>query len=403
MSAAENLLWAHLSEPQTKELCETVGKAACEKKLLQFLGLDVDLSPEKQEILGNHLFYAFAFAKNAKLSHAAISTYLSIIKEIFENDVDVGYKSMDRSFDKFKHLVLQHSVDRSPVSVKVFERENVPGLVDNMTDTYYRHYRMYQYIFSKQETLELQQRVLCDVERVPVIAPLSEGILLWDQNDFHGDDVDEEEDVVATSAGQEDDDDDEVDETADDVDAPEDPDAGKAHLRAAKKTVQTLKSKIAEIRNYRVAPGKDAVRVLKATLYFLKYSRVQFHDGKAVVWDRLRVLLDDRFLSLLQNVDVTAVVKRPRYATLKRISKLIKGIDVVDVAVKSVAVAAILDWLLAAIAVKKSSLPKPVPVSETTATGGDDAGVGEEGAVDAGAPAGSEGDPAGATGAGDAE
>ena len=283
MSAADNLLYAHISEADTKDLCATVGKDACQTKLLRFLGLDVGLTPERQEVLGNHLFYAFAYAKDAKLGTPAISTYLSIIKEIFEHDVETGYKSMDRSFDEFKRLLLRHSVDRSPVSIKVFEREQVPGLVDNMTDTYFRHYRMYQYIFSKQETLHLEQRVLFDMERVPVIAPLSEGVLLWDENDYRGDDVDEvsvgggdasgaeggggEGDGGGGSAGAEDD---EVDEAADSLEAPEDPDAWKAHLRAAKKTVQTLKSKIAEIHHYRVAPGKQAVRVLKATLYFLK-------------------------------------------------------------------------------------------------------------------------------------
>ena len=187
MSASENLLWAHVSEADTKDLCGTVGKLACQEKLLRVLGLDVQLTPERQQVLGNHLFYAFAYAKDARLGHAAISTYLSIIKEIFESDVETGYKSMDASFDEFKRLLLRHSVDRSPVSVQVFERAQVPGLVDNMTDTYYRHFRMYQYIFAKQETLHLEQHALFDLETVPVnIAPLSEGILLWDENDFHG-------------------------------------------------------------------------------------------------------------------------------------------------------------------------------------------------------------------------
>ena len=115
--------------------------------------------------------------------------------------------------------------------------------------------------------------------------------------------MDEEDAGGAASSGSADE---EVDETADGIDDPADEaaaadadadaaagaaagaaDASKAHLRAAKKTVQSLKSKIAEVKNYRVAPGKDSVRVLKATLYFLKYNRAQFHDGKKVskeVW-----------------------------------------------------------------------------------------------------------------------
>ena len=372
MSASNNLLWAHISEDDTKDLCATIGKGDVQRKLLQALQLHMHLSQEKQDVLGNHLFYAFAYAKDAKLSLGAIATYLSIIKEVFERDVDAGYKSMDDSFDEFKRLLLLHSVERSPHSIKVFEREDVPGLVENMTDTYYRHFRLYQCIFARQETLRLKQHTLFDIEHVPAIAPLAEGVLLRDENDYQGDDVDEDDEVVAAgadgdaAAGAADQ---ELEETAAELDIPEDPEAGKAHFRAAKKTVQTLKSKIAEIRNYRVAPGKDAVRVLKATLYFLKYTRGQFHIGKKVSWDRMRLLLDEHFLSLLQNVDVTAVVKRPRYASLKRISSLVSGIEVTDMSVKSVAIAAILDWLIAAIDVKKASLPEPTPEG---AGGGDE-------------------------------
>ena len=356
MSASENLLWAHVSEEQTVELCDTVGKQEVQTKLLQYLELDVNLTRERQEILGNHLFYAFAYAKANLKSSGEISTYLSVIKEIFEHDVDTGYKSMEESFDLFKKLLLLHSVDRSPHSIKVFERDSVLGLIDNMTDTYYRHFRMYQYIFGKRETLLMQQHVLFDVEQVPDLPPLAEGVLLRDENDYSDAEQDEEEEAAGADGDADADEDENADDIDEEVAAAAGPEEGrKAKMRAARKMLQTLKSKIAEVRHYRVAPGKESIRVLKATLYFLQYKRPQFHEGKKVSWDRLRMLLDDQFFGLLQNVDVTAVVKRPRYASLKRISKLVRGLDVGSVAEKSVAVAAVLDWLYAAIALKKTA------------------------------------------------
>lgn len=364
MSAAENLLWAHISEEETKDLHSTVGRADVERKLLKYLHLDVNLTPERQQVLGNHLFYAFAYAKNAGLSLPEIATYLSIIKTVFETDVEDGYKSMDESFDLFKKLLLLHSVDRSPLSIKVFEQDQVMGLVDNMTDTYFRHYRMYQYIFGKKETLQLQQHVLFDLEHVPNVLPLAEAVQLRDENDFGDDDVLEEEVEQADAAteGTGGGDDEEADEDPEDIDAAfaaaeGDVDSQKARLKAARKTVQSLKAKIAEIRYYRVAPGKEAVRVIKATLYFLKYSRSQFYAGKKLDWNQMRMLLDEHFFTLLQKTDVTAVVKRPKYASLTRIAKLVTNLNVADIALKSVAVAALLDWLVAAISLKKSTLP----------------------------------------------
>lgn len=383
MSAAENLLWAHVSESQARDLSETVGRLEVQKKLLKYLTLDVSLSEERQEVLGNHLFYAFAHAKTSGLSLAEIATYLSIIKEIFEHDVEGGFKSMDESFDLFKKLLLLHSVDRSPVSIKVFEREHVLGLVDNMTEMYFRHFRMYQYIFGKQETLNLKQHVLFDLETVPDLPPLAEAVQLRDENDFDDEEAMEDYNTVyttttTTTTSGEAEEQQPVDPNAEDVEDPDDielPEAAaggdvesrKARLKAARKTVQSLKAKIAEIRYYRVAPGKEAVRAIKATLYFLKYDRKKFHVGKKVDWNQMRMLLDEHFLTLLQKTDVAEVVKRPKYASLRRISKLAAGISVANIANKSVAVAALLDWLLAAIALKKSTLPKLEPAA-TAAT-----------------------------------
>lgn len=39
-------------------------------------------------------------------------------------------KSMESSFDFFEELLVKHSVERSPKSIKVFEREDVVAAVD---------------------------------------------------------------------------------------------------------------------------------------------------------------------------------------------------------------------------------------------------------------------------------
>merc|ERR1712025_928319 len=87
-------------------------------------------------------------------------------------------KSVDNSFAFFQTRILRHAVERSPHSIYVFSREDVLAIIEFITDTYYRNFRLYRSIFTKKEYMVLQQQLPFNLECVPVVRPLSEGIML---------------------------------------------------------------------------------------------------------------------------------------------------------------------------------------------------------------------------------
>lgn len=50
--------------------------------------------------------------------------------------------------------MLTHSVQRPPYSEKVFSYKIMMALLDYTTNTYFRHYVMYKYVFTKKVRLE---------------------------------------------------------------------------------------------------------------------------------------------------------------------------------------------------------------------------------------------------------
>ena len=67
--------------------------------------------------------------------------------------------SLNHSFTYFKSLLVGHSVDRPPWSVQVFSLEDVKLITEYVTNTYYRHYKLYNYAFNKRQILNFNHQV----------------------------------------------------------------------------------------------------------------------------------------------------------------------------------------------------------------------------------------------------
>ena len=110
-------------------------------------------TPEQREVVVDFFFYAFAFTKEAGLTAMKASIFMSIAKKVLESDQEGPLKgdagdAMKASFENFKKLVLSHSVERPPHSAGVFDVEEVSKIIEYMLNAYFRHYKLYRYIFT---------------------------------------------------------------------------------------------------------------------------------------------------------------------------------------------------------------------------------------------------------------
>ncbi|DAZ95014.1 TPA: hypothetical protein N0F65_003640, partial [Lagenidium giganteum] len=106
------------------------------------------------------------------------SAFLGICQALIEKDYcKTSTTTLPESFKHFQRLLLTHSVDRSPKSVKVFSPDEAKMIVDHVTQSYYRHFQLYKSIFTTYVRAYLVQHEPNLVQGPKRARPLSEAIL----------------------------------------------------------------------------------------------------------------------------------------------------------------------------------------------------------------------------------
>lgn len=125
----------------------------------------------KTEILKEFHFHNYSFCKTQGFAPEKTSTFLSIMKVMFE-EVCLRRQTMDESFNFFKGWLLKHSVQRPPFSVGVFTFEDVKALTEYVHNTFYRHYKLWMYAYVTHRDVELRVRADELVPPAPALATL---------------------------------------------------------------------------------------------------------------------------------------------------------------------------------------------------------------------------------------
>lgn len=128
------------------------------------------------EVLVDLYFYLIAFCREQEWPGDKVSTLASIMYVVVKEDRKNGFLTMEGSFDNFKRLLLAHCVDRPPVSVAVFSEKDAQAIVDYVTDSYFRHHRLYKFALSARPAMQLTQVAPNGVQSPGTIRPLAEGI-----------------------------------------------------------------------------------------------------------------------------------------------------------------------------------------------------------------------------------
>eukprot|EP00743_Colponemidia_sp_Colp-15_P002599 GILK01002816.1.p1 GENE.GILK01002816.1~~GILK01002816.1.p1 ORF type:complete len:233 (+),score=36.85 GILK01002816.1:53-700(+) len=108
----------------------------------------------RNQILADFHFNNFTFAQDNHFSAEKMSTLLSLLKFIQHNAIEADMP-MEQNFQQFKTLLLRHSVQRPPYSIGVFSESDVRSIADFVTNSFYRHYKLYMYAFNMKKQLSV--------------------------------------------------------------------------------------------------------------------------------------------------------------------------------------------------------------------------------------------------------
>ncbi len=159
-------LWEDLSFTSTERLQEC--DAAVEdiqKELVEILGIS---NEDKQSKIELDLYtHAVLFAKTNNFSIPQISAFFTIIKSIHALCSSTPFDNQEQALELFKSLLIAHGVARPPYSVMVFLLHQIEMISDYVLCSYFKHYKLYKYAFTKKVHLSLKLAYEGEVEDPP--------------------------------------------------------------------------------------------------------------------------------------------------------------------------------------------------------------------------------------------
>jgi hypothetical protein len=169
---------------------ERLEKAETKAEIKQVLSecLNVDQSEGfRKDILADLYYHNYGFCVSCKLSAVKTSCFLSIMKVVLEEAVAKRLLVED-AFQLFKDWLLKHGVERPPKSVGIFSFEEIKKIMEYAHNTFFRHYRLYMYVYMTHCNMAFRAEDL-DVGIVvpysrPLALPIASEVEAKDQPEF---------------------------------------------------------------------------------------------------------------------------------------------------------------------------------------------------------------------------
>ncbi|XP_068161172.1 cilia- and flagella-associated protein 119 [Antennarius striatus] len=115
----------------------------------------VNLPEPKRGVLLELYVDTVLFSRDCSFTAEQTSALLSIVKSVHEVNTKTPQNNIEECFKYSKELLFCHSVRRPPFSTNIFSFEEVQSILRYIYDGYVRHYKLYKYIFTPQEKLDL--------------------------------------------------------------------------------------------------------------------------------------------------------------------------------------------------------------------------------------------------------
>ncbi|XP_003227734.1 cilia- and flagella-associated protein 119 isoform X1 [Anolis carolinensis] len=152
---AKICMWKYL-DVHSMDLINAAKTTDSLKSLLaELLHLQDFESNPRSAILLDLYFYTIQFSREQGFNREQTSTFFSIVKDVHEACVETPLPNVEECYSYFKELVFCHSIRRPPFSIDLFNQDHLVLITDYMINTYFRHFKLYKYVFTPQVRLDI--------------------------------------------------------------------------------------------------------------------------------------------------------------------------------------------------------------------------------------------------------
>ena len=111
---------------------------------------------QRERALEDCFFDVVRFCKGASFSVEEMCVAVGILWQVHGEAME-GRWPWQKAFQAVSDLVVAHSVQRPPYSVAIFSARNAKAFVSYAADTYFKHYKLYTYVFADRKVIDFTQ------------------------------------------------------------------------------------------------------------------------------------------------------------------------------------------------------------------------------------------------------
>ncbi|XP_048188718.1 cilia- and flagella-associated protein 119 [Perognathus longimembris pacificus] len=143
-------MWKYLDIHSMQRLEKTATLEEMREVLTELLELG---SPEQslRDAITLDLFsHALIFCRQQGFSLEQMSAACAILQDLHKACVATPLGNVEECYRYFTSVLFCHGVRRPPFSIDLFKEEQLLALADYVVNTYFRHFKLYKYVFTPQ-------------------------------------------------------------------------------------------------------------------------------------------------------------------------------------------------------------------------------------------------------------
>lgn len=123
--------------------------------LAELLGLSCPEQNLRDAITLDLFSHILIFCRHQGFSLEQTSTACALLQDLHKACIATPLGNVEECYRYFTSVLFCHGVRRPPFSINLFKEEQLLALADYVVNTYFRHFKLYKYVFTPQVRLDL--------------------------------------------------------------------------------------------------------------------------------------------------------------------------------------------------------------------------------------------------------
>ncbi|KAL4684622.1 hypothetical protein H8957_005995 [Semnopithecus entellus] len=148
-------MWKYLDIHSMHQLEKTTSAEEMRQVLAELLELGCPEQSLRDAITLDLFCHALIFCRQQGFSLEQTSAACALLQDLHKACIATPLGNVEECYRYFTSILFCHGVRRPPFSIDLFKEEQLLALEDYVVNTYFRHFKLYKYIFTPQVRLDL--------------------------------------------------------------------------------------------------------------------------------------------------------------------------------------------------------------------------------------------------------